>query len=126
TLDVLRNGIELLGLNQPLNLAQFKPALGMNPDIPTRYQPNRLRVVRQVHYSLHNENSLDLGLFLTGIPVATVELKTDFTQSVDDAVNQYRFDRLPQPNGQSPDALLSFPSGALVHFAVMNSEVHII
>ena len=124
TLDVLRNGIELLGLNQPLKLAQFKPALGMNPDILARYQANRLRVVRQVHYSLHNENSLDLVLFLNGLPVATVELKTDFTQSVDDAVDQYRFDRQPRPKGQAPEPLLSFPSGALVHFAVSNREVH--
>ena len=28
TLDVLRNGIELLGLKSPLKLAEFKPALG--------------------------------------------------------------------------------------------------
>ena len=74
TLDVLRNGIELLGLKQPLKLAEFKPALAMNPDILARYQANRLRVVRQVRYSLHNENCLDLVLFLNGIPVATVEL----------------------------------------------------
>ncbi|HEY4417246.1 MAG TPA: type I restriction endonuclease [Verrucomicrobiae bacterium] len=34
-----------------------------------------VRVVQQVHYSVHNENSIDLVLFLNGIPVATVELK---------------------------------------------------
>jgi type I restriction enzyme, R subunit len=123
TLDVLRHGIELLGLKQPLQMAQFKPALAINPDILTRYAANRLRVVRQVHYSLHNENSLDLGLFLNGIPVATVELKTDFTQSIGDAIDQYRFDRLPRPKGQAPEPLLSFPNGALVHFAVSNREV---
>jgi hypothetical protein len=82
TLDVLRHGVELLGLKQPLKLAQFKPALAINPDILARYAANRLRVVRQVRYSLHNENSIDLVLFLNGVPVATVELKTDFTQSV--------------------------------------------
>lgn len=124
TLDVLRNGIELLGVKDAVKLAQFKPALGMNPDILARYQANRLRVVRQVRYSLHNENALDLVLFLNGIPVATVELKTDFTQSVGDAIDQYRFDRLPQPKGQAAEPLLSFPRGALVHFAVSNSEVH--
>lgn len=124
TLDVLRNGIELLGVKEPVKLAQFKPALGMNPDILARYQANRLRVVRQVRYSLHNENAIDLVLFLNGIPVATVELKTDFTQSVGDAIDQYRFDRLPQPKGQAAEPLLSFPRGALVHFAVSNSEVH--
>ena len=123
TLDVLRNGIELLGLKTPLKLAEFKPALSINADILARYSANRLRVVRQVHYSVHNENNIDLVLFLNGLPVATVELKTDFTQSVQDAIDQYRFDRHPRPKGQAAEPLLSFPSGALVHFAVSNSEV---
>jgi type I restriction enzyme R subunit len=61
---------------------------------------------------------------LNGIPVATAELKTDFTQSVGDAIDQYRFDRLPKPKGQAVEPLLSFPNGALVHFAVSNREVH--
>ena len=126
TLDVLRHGIELLGLRQPLKLAEFKPALGINADILARYAANRLRVVRQVRYSLHNENSLDLVLFLNGVPVATVELKTDFTQRVGDAIDQYRFDRLPRPKGQAPEPLLSFPNGALVHFAVSNEEVRMV
>ena len=126
TLDVLRQGIEMLGLKQPLKLAEFKPALAINPDILARYEKNRLRVVRQVRYSLHNENSLDLVLFLNGVPVATVELKTDFTQSITDAVDQYRFDRLPHPKGQAAEPLLSFPSGALVHFAVSNVEVQMV
>lgn len=124
TLDVLRHGIEMLGLRGPLLLAQFKPAMGMNPDITARYAANRLRVVRQLRYSLHNENCIDLVLFLNGIPVATCELKTDFTQSVEDAVDQYRFDRQPRPKGQpAPEPLLDFPRGALVHFAVSNREV---
>ncbi|MBM4778406.1 MAG: type I restriction endonuclease subunit R [Archangiaceae bacterium] len=124
TLDVLRNGIDLLGLKEPLRLAQFKPSLAMNPDVIARYQANRLRVIRQVHYSLNNQNALDLVLFLNGVPVATVELKTDFTQSVADAIAQYRYDRVPHPKGQAAEPLLSFPNGALVHFAVSNSEVH--
>ena len=124
TLDVLRHGIELLGLRQPLQLAQFKPALAMNPELQQKYAANRLRVVRQVRYSLHNENSIDLVLFLNGIAVATVELKSNFTQSVDDAVDQYRFDRHPKPKGQNAaEPLLDFPRGALVHFAVSNSAV---
>lgn len=122
TLDVLRHGVELLGLRQPLNLTQFKPALAMNPQLQVRYAANRLRVVRQVRYSLHNENAIDLVLFLNGIPVATVELKSDFTQCVEDAVDQYRFDRHPRPKGQpAAEPLLDFPRGALVHFAVSNS-----
>jgi type I restriction enzyme R subunit len=122
TLDVLRHGVELLGLRQPVSLAQFKPALAMNATLQARYAANRLRVVRQVRYSLHNENAIDLVLFLNGIPVATVELKSDYTQSVEDAVDQYRFDRHPRPKGQpAAEPLLDFPRGALVHFAVSNS-----
>ncbi|WEX88499.1 type I restriction endonuclease [Sinorhizobium garamanticum] len=123
TLDLLRHGVELIGLRAPLKLAEFKPAFGLNEEILARYDANRLRVVRQVRYSNNNENCVDLVLFLNGLPVSTVELKTDFTQSVQDAVDQYRFDRHPSPKGQSPEPLLSFPSGAVVHFAVSNAEV---
>jgi type I restriction enzyme R subunit len=126
TLEVLRLGIEMLGLKKPLKLAEFKPALGINANILARYEANRLRVVRQVRYSQHNENSIDLVLFLNGLPVATVELKTDFTQSIEDAIDQYRFDRDPRPKGQNPEPLLCFPSGALVHFAVSNDEVRMV
>ena len=123
TLDVLRHGIDLLGLRQPLRLAQFKPALALNPDILKDYATKRLRIIRQVRYSLHNQNAIDLVLFLNGIPVATVELKSDFTQGIEDAVDQYKRDRLSQTKGKSAEPLLSFPTGALVHFAVSNSEV---
>lgn len=124
TLDVLRRGVEMLGLKEPLELAQFKPALAINPAIQAKYAANRLRVVRQVCHSPNNpKDELDLVLFLNGIAVSTVELKSDFTQSVHDAVDQYRFDRLPQPKGGVLEPLLGFPGGALVHFAVSQSEV---
>lgn len=126
TLEVLRQGIDFPGLKESLKLAEFKPALAMNPDILARYAANRVRVVRQVRYSQHHENSIDLVLFLNGIPVATAELKTDFTQKIGDAIDQYRFDRLPKGKGTSPEPLLSFPGGAMVHFAVSNSEVHMV
>lgn len=122
TLTVLRKGFDVLGMKHKIRMAQFKPALAINPEIMQRYTANRLRVVRQVRYSLHNENSIDLVLFLNGLPIATIELKTDNTQSIDDAVNQYRHDRNPHPKGQAVEPLLSFPSGALVHFAVSSSE----
>ncbi|MDR6114126.1 MULTISPECIES: DEAD/DEAH box helicase family protein [unclassified Sphingomonas] len=124
TLDVIRHGVEMVGVRGVISLAQFKPAMGMNPDIIAAYQANRLRVARQLRYSVANENCFDLALFLNGVPVATAELKTDFTQSITDAIDQYRFDRLPRPKGGNSEPLLTFPSGALVHFAVSNSEVH--
>lgn len=123
TLEVLRFGLELVGPKEPIRMSQFRPAMGMNEDLQARYAANRLRVVRQVRYSIANENCLDLVLFLNGIPVATAELKSDFTQAVEDAVDQYKFDRLPQPKGQAPEPLLDFPRGALIHFAVSNSLV---
>lgn len=124
TLDVLRRGVEMLGLKEPLELAQFKPALAINPTIQAKYAANRLRVVRQVCHSPNNpKDELDLVLFLNGVAVATVELKSDFTQSVHDAVDQYRYDRHPQPKGGVLEPLLGFPGGALVHFAVSQSEV---
>ncbi|MBK6357462.1 MAG: type I restriction endonuclease subunit R [Betaproteobacteria bacterium] len=124
TLEVLRRGVEMVGLKKPLSLVQFKPALGINPAIQQAYTANRLRVVRQVHHSLNNaKDALDLVLFVNGIAVATAELKSDFTQSVGDAVDQYRFDRNPAPKGGMVEPLLAFPGGALVHFAVSQSEV---
>ena len=122
TLEVLRVGIDLLGLKSPLKLAQFKPALAMNPDLQARYAANRLRVVRQCRTG--HDDVIDLVLFLNGIPVATAELKTDFTQDMNAAVDQYRFDRIPKPKGRPfAEPLLDFPRGALVHFAVSNRTV---
>ncbi|MDA3913862.1 DEAD/DEAH box helicase family protein [Oleiagrimonas sp.] len=124
TLDVLRRGVEMLGLKEPLSLVQFKPALAMNADLQKRYEANRLRVVRQVRHSPNRtKDALDLVLFLNGIAVATAELKSDFKQSVGDAVDQYRFDRHPHPKGGLIEPLLNFPGGALVHFAVSQAEV---
>ncbi len=81
-----------------------------------------MRVMRQVHFSTADQRSIDLVFFVNGLPVATVELKTDFTQSLDEAIEQYRKDRNPLTNGR-PEPLLSFGHRALVHFAVSNDEV---
>jgi type I restriction enzyme, R subunit len=79
----------------------------------------RVRVMRQVHFSTANRRSIDLVFFVNGLPVATVELKTHFTQSLDEAIQQYRRDRKPLTNGRA-EPLLSFGHRALVHFAVSN------
>ena len=123
TLTVLRAGLDMIGLKHPIAMCQFQPALGMNADLQAKYTANRLRVVRQVRYSIHNENSIDLVLFLNGIPVATAELKSHYTQGVQDAVYQYKTDREPVSKPKNaPEPLLAFPGGALVHFAVSNAE----
>lgn len=106
------------------DLCQFRPAHGHNPESQTRYAANRLRVVQQLHYSQHHNNSIDLVFFVNGIPVATAELKTDFTQTLEDAKRQYRHDRLPRdPVAKQDEPLLAFNRRALVHFAVSTDRV---
>lgn len=122
TLALLRHSFK--DKNARFQLGQFKPSHGFNPEIAARYAKVRCRVVRQVRYSLSNENSIDLVLFVNGLPTATLELKTDFTQSVQDAIAQYRYDRLPRDaQTRKTEPLLTFKRGALVHFAVSTDEV---
>lgn len=115
---------ELKEINARFKLCQFKPDL-YSEKLMEEYDKNILRVVRQVYYSEHNKNSIDLVLFLNGIPVATIELKTDFTQNIQDAINQYKYDRNPKdPKTKQEEPLLAFKKRALVHFAVSTDEVH--
>jgi type I restriction enzyme R subunit len=116
TLSVLRRGFK--DLNAQFSMCQFRPNTSLNETTKKRYEAVRLRVMRQVHYSTQNSNSIDLAFFVNGIPVATAELKTDFTQNITDAVLQYKDHRHPKG-----EPLLQFGSRALVHFAVSNSEV---
>ena len=116
TLAVLRRGFT--DVPNTFRMAQFKPADELNATTNEHYAKMRVRVMRQVHYSLQNQNSIDLVLFVNGIPVATLELKTDFTQSVHDAITQYKQNRAPKR-----EPLLGFGRRALVHFAVSNREV---
>lgn len=126
TLAVLRRGFPMVGLGSTrLTMAQFKPAFGLNPDTQDRYAANRLRVVKEVTYSVHNGNRLDLVFFVNGIPVATAELKTDSTQSVYDAIKQFQKDRPPvDPIAKVSEPLLAFKKRCVVHFAVSTGEVH--
>nr|WP_090281496.1 type I restriction endonuclease [Mycolicibacterium komanii]CRL77967.1 type III restriction enzyme res subunit [Mycolicibacterium komanii] len=116
TLSVLRRGFK--DLNAQFAMCQFRPNTSLNESTKKRYEAVRLRVMRQVHYSTQNANSIDLVFFVNGIPVATAELKTDFTQNITDAVLQYKHHRHPKG-----EPLLQFGSRAVVHFAVSNSEV---
>ena len=132
TLDVLRHGFKLPAVK--VELCSFQPDHGMNPDTLKRYQCNRLRVVPEVSYSPHARDAasggqsynprLDLVLFVNGIPTATLELKSEFKQSVENAKRQYRYDRpVKDPLTRKPEPLLTFKRGALVHFAVGQNEV---
>lgn len=91
TIDILRGGLTEKGV--PLQLAYFEPDLEVEPTARTRYEANLLRVVRQVRFDPKSGDSLDLVLFVNGVPTATAELKNRYTgQTVDDAIRQYRED----------------------------------
>ncbi len=122
TLNVLRHGFKDVATK--FDMCQFRPAQNLNPATRKRYNKVRLRVMRQVYYSTSNQKSIDLVFFVNGLPVATMEVKTDFTQTVEDAKIQYKKDRTPKdPVTKKVEPLLGFGSRALVHFAVSNSEV---
>ena len=122
SLHLLRKGFKHIA--STFKMAQFAPANSLNPKLWSDFNGNILRVVRQVHYSMHNGNSIDLVLFINGIPVATIELKTETTQPIEAAVKQYRQDRPPIDAGSNtPEPLLSFGKRALVHFALSSDEV---
>src|SRR5690606_24222767 len=92
SLDVLRNGFTDYGIR--FQMAYFKPASGLNPDALTLYNQNELKIYRQVYFSSKNKKSVDIVLSINGIPVATAELKNQFTgQNITHAINQYETTR---------------------------------
>ena len=94
TVDVLRHGVNDHGIE--VRLAFFKPAHGLTPELTERYLANRLTITRQLPYEPAAAKTLDLCLFVNGIPVATAELKNPLThQTVEHAKHQYRTDRDP-------------------------------
>ncbi|GGL42306.1 type I restriction endonuclease subunit R [Planomonospora parontospora] len=119
-LNILRTGVQYISGGR-LKMAQFRPDTSLNATTNAHYAAMRVRVMRQVHFSTADQRSIDLVFFVNGLPVATVELKTDFTQSLDEAIQQYRKHRNPMTNGRR-EPLLSFGHRALVHFAVSNDR----
>ena len=73
TLDVLRKGVADFGVK--FDLAYFQPETGLNTEHRRLYAANLLTVVRQLRYSRKNDNSLDMALFVNGLPVLTAELE---------------------------------------------------
>ena len=136
TLGVLRH--ELRDRGTRFGLCQFKPEHDLNPDTLARYQQNRLRVVPELVYSPwatdeHEVETgvrakkwrIDLVLFVNGLPIATLELKSEFKQAVHNAIKQYKTTRFAvDPVTKKPEPLLTFKRGALVHFAVSQYEVY--
>lgn len=115
-LSVLREGITDRGVR--IHLAYFKPENDKNPETLADYSGNILSVMRQVKYSIKNENSIDMVIFVNGLPLFTTELKNQFTgQNVINAISQYKTDR------DQKEQLLSFKR-CLTHFAVDTEQAY--
>jgi type I restriction enzyme, R subunit len=109
TVDVLRHGVR--DHNVEIRLSYRRPAFGVAQELVTHYDANRLTVTRQLPFDPESGKTLDLCLFVNGIPVATAELKNHLTgQSVEEAIDQYRKNRDPR--------IVALGRRALVHFAV--------
>lgn len=116
-LNVLRKGITDRGVK--FKVIFFKPETSINKDTLHLYESNVISCVRQLHYSLRNNNSLDIVLFINGIPLVTMELKDQFSgQTVENAKKQYMFDRNPE------ELIFEFNKRTLVHFAVDLTDVY--
>ena len=115
TVDVLRRETKMNGV--AFRVAFFAPANGLTKSLWERYDANRLMVVRQLHHSeSHPGDSLDMALFVNGIPTATVELKNPITgQTVQHAMKQYQ---------RRTASDLIFRARAVVHFAVDPHQVY--
>jgi len=115
-LKVLRQGFKCYG--KKLRVAIFAPSNNMNPDTLALYGQNVLSVTRQLYYGEAHSKSLDLTLFLNGLPIVTAELKNPLSgQTVEDAKKQYKKDR------DHREPLFDFKKRTLVHFAVDQDEV---
>ena len=116
-LKVLRQGFTDRGIK--FRAVFWKPETSINETSQAQYAANILHCTRQLHYSLSNENSIDIVLFLNGIPVVSMELKCQFTgQDTTNAIQQYKFDRAGK------DAIFEFKNRVLVHFAVDLTNVY--
>jgi type I restriction enzyme R subunit len=117
TLEVLRKGVKSDGCS--FAMAHFRPSSGLNEETRRLYEGNLFAIVRQLAYAARNPKSLDLVLFLNGLPIFTAELKNQLTgQTVQDAIRQYRLDRDPK------EPLFAF-GRCLAHFAVDPDLVYV-
>lgn len=115
TLHVFREKVKDRG--QTLDLVYFQPSHSKTPEHLEWYGKNRFTIIRQLKYSKKNENSIDIAIFLNGLPIITMELKNALTgQYLHHAVKQYIQDRDPK------ESLLEFKR-CLVHFAVSTEQV---
>lgn len=109
-ISVLRSGISENGIK--FEFCFDKPQTTNNPKSLELYEKNIFSVMRQMHYSSKNNNSLDMVIFINGIPIITMELKNELSgQNIYDAIEQYKNTRDPRED------IFKF-GRCLVHFAL--------
>ena len=112
--DVLRKGYKFNGSTFDL---YYPLPSELNPSAKVAYEHNIFGVIRQVMYSKVNTNEIDFVVFINGLPLATFELKNNYTgQTYENAIMQYRTDR-------DPKELLLQKKRCAVHFAVDDCQV---
>ncbi len=117
-LHVLRKGFTDMGVKFVMTYEKSEHTL--NPMALANYEKNTFSIIRQVYYSSKHQKSVDIVLFLNGLPVATAELKNHFTgQSVKDAIVQYKTTR------EQNETLFEFKKRAIVHFALDADEIYL-
>ncbi|MEY4244135.1 MAG: hypothetical protein RLZZ245_1720 [Verrucomicrobiota bacterium] len=114
-LAVLKKGLDVD--NAHFTLLYRLPYNELNSVVTAKFESNVFSVTRQVYFSSVDQKSVDMVVFLNGLPLATLELKNPWTgQNVNQAKKQYRDDRDPK------ETLFQFKR-CLVHFAVDPDEV---
>ena len=118
TLHALRKGFDIIGGGH-FDLCYFEPTNPVAEESRRLYQENLLHVQRQVYFSDVDGKSLDMVIFLNGLPIFTIELKNQISgQNVGHAMKQYRETRDPK------EPLFRFKR-CLAHFAVDNDLVYV-
>jgi type I restriction enzyme R subunit len=118
TLHALRRGFDIHGGGH-FDLCYFEPTNPVAEESRRLYQENLLHVQRQLKFSEADEKSLDMGIFLNGLPIFTIELKNQISgQNISHAIKQYKDTRDPK------EPLFRFKR-CLAHFAVDNDLVYV-
>ena len=116
-IEVLRKGITDGFTDTKLHLFYDKPVSAYNASDKTLFDANVFSVMRQVYFSPNDKKSLDMVIFINGIPVISFELKNELTkQNVQHAIKQYKTDR-------DPNEELFRLGRLMVNFAVDTEEV---
>ena len=118
TLHALRRGFDIHGGGH-FDLCYFEPTNPVAEESRRLYQENLLHVQRQVYFSEADGKSLDMVIFLNGLPIFTIEVKNQISgQNISHAIKQYQNTRDPK------EPLFRFKR-CLAHFAVDNDLVYV-